>query len=202
MRVRYSQSKVQLLKNAKDIVVAPDDLLITGDTFLEIGTGKGAFITTMAERFPKVNFIGFEKNATVLGFALEKVQAKKLTNVKLVNADFFAFETLSLEEKVNGIFLNFPDPWPKQKHEKRRLLSLRALSKFHHILKLGGLVFFKTDNASLFEFAKETFAASSFNPVTIDEDYQLQTTIDAETEYEHAFRLKGVKIRRGVFIKV
>jgi len=122
--------------------------------YLEIGMGKGRFITEMALRHSDRNYIGIEKYSSVLVRALEKRQQQEsLTNLLFLRMDAEDLTDVFGSGEVSGIYLNFSDPWPKDRHAKRRLPGREFLARYEQILVPGGSVEFKTDNRVLFDFA-------------------------------------------------
>lgn len=167
---------------------------------IEIGCGKGDFIKDKAKLNPDVNFFGIDVQGSCLAIAIKKATEEGLNNVSyaLLNA-----EKLGEYFKPNtfqAIYLNFSDPWPKARHEKRRLTSPRYLEMFYNLLKEGGNITFKSDNVGLFAYSCATFKASKFIDVTIEEDYEL-TENEPISEYEKKFRALGTKIGRIKAIK-
>lgn len=129
---------------------------------VEIGCGKGKFIYESAKKNPDVNYIGIEKFDSVIVRALEKLILQPLDNLKLIRFDASNITEIFDDEEVDGLYLNFSDPWPKKRHEKRRLSSPRFLKKYHSILKDGSIVQMKTDNYSLFEYSMMSFNHSDY----------------------------------------
>lgn len=167
---------------------------------LEIGTGKGDFICQMALNNPELNFIGLEQNETVLAIALKKVIDLGLTNVKLIRVN--AGEMLSIfdTKEIDVIRLNFSDPWPKSRHEDRRLTSPEFLNMYYNILNDDGYVAFKTDNREFFDYSVESFKENNYSVEDISYNYPLTNNKDdVPTEYERKFRSLGTPIN---FIKV
>ncbi len=122
--------------------------------FLEIGSGKGDFLIKRAIANPKAYFLGIEKYATVILKALKKIERK---NLKIANLSFSCSDANSInikkfKNKINKIYLNFSDPWPKKRHEKRRLTSTQFLNMYKRILKKEGIVEFKTDNDNFYKY--------------------------------------------------
>jgi tRNA (guanine-N7-)-methyltransferase len=167
-------------------------------TYIEIGPGKGEFILSLAAKFQEYNFIVIELNKTISGICLKKIDESKLTNVKLVAGDFYLFANQIEKNSIEGIFLNFSDPWPKRKHSNRRLTSERFLLNYAYILKLGGKIFQKTDNLDLFNYSLEQYKENNWKINNIDLEYNNLVDFDAETEYETKFKLKGNKIYRVI----
>ncbi|MCF7923727.1 MAG: tRNA (guanosine(46)-N7)-methyltransferase TrmB [Candidatus Izimaplasma sp.] len=120
---------------------------------LEIGCGKGKFIYEAAEKNPNINYIGIEKFDSVIVRALEKLIVQPLNNIKLIRFDAVNITEIFGQNEVRNIYLNFSDPWPKRRHEKRRLTSPRYLSRYHNILQNLGHIYLKTDNYPLFEYS-------------------------------------------------
>ncbi len=170
--------------------------------YLEIGMGKGRFITELALRHPERNYVGIEKYSSVLLRALEKRGEDDAPS----NLFFLRMEAEDLTEvfgegEVAGIYLNFSDPWPKDRHAKRRLPGREFLARYDYILEPDGKVEFKTDNRTLFEFALEEAAAAGWTV----EQCTFDLHHDAEmmegnimTEYEERFSSQGNPICKVV----
>jgi len=165
---------------------------------VELGTGKGLFIATIAAKYPHINFVGIEAQRDVLYYAAKKVDEQGLTNVRLVLLNINNLLEVFAENEVDCLYINFCDPWPKKRHAKRRLTHSLFLAKYKHVLKPQGKLFFKTDNEQLFEFSLNEFAANGLTVVNVT--YDLHNSIYAEdnipTEYELKFISRGMKIYR------
>jgi tRNA (guanine-N7-)-methyltransferase len=164
---------------------------------VELGTGKGSFISQLAEENPGVNFIGIEAQQDVLYYAAQKIREKGLTNVRLLVFDINHVLNIFAPGEINRLYINFCDPWPKVRHAKRRLTHANFLDKYRILLSAGGEIFFKTDNRPLFDFSLEQFAACNLevNEITFDlhnSDYQGNVM----TEYEKKFSSMGTPINR------
>lgn len=163
--------------------------------YLEVGMGKGRFITQHAIQNPDKNYVGIEKYSSVLLRALEKrEQLPELDNLLFLRMDAEELPEVFGENEVDGIYLNFSDPWPKDRHAKRRLPSKEFLARYDQILKPEGKVEFKTDNRGLFEFALEQVkeAGWKLEVCTFDlhnEEDLMQGNI--MTEYEERFSSQG-----------
>lgn len=163
--------------------------------YIEVGMGKGRFITQLALENPDKNFIGIEKYSSVLLRALEKrEQLPELTNLYFLRMDAEDLEKVFAPEEVSGIYLNFSDPWPKDRHAKRRLPSKEFLARYDKILKKEGKVEFKTDNIDLFRFALEQVeeAGWKLEAHTFDLHHEPEMVKgNIMTEYEERFSSQG-----------
>jgi tRNA (guanine-N7-)-methyltransferase len=162
---------------------------------IEVGMGKGRFITELAQQNPQINYVGIEKYSSVLLRALEKRELQpELTNLMFLRMDAEDLPEIFGESEVDRIYLNFSDPWPKDRHAKRRLPSKEFLARYDRILTHDGRVEFKTDNRGLFEFALEQtelagwhLDAHTFN--LHHDEAMVQGNI--MTEYEERFSSEG-----------
>lgn len=171
--------------------------------FIEIGMGKGQFITTLAKLHPEINYIGIEKYSSVLVRAIEKQTELELPNLKFIRMDAENINDVFDENEVDGIYLNFSDPWPKDRHAKRRLTSRQFFARYEKLLKPEGKIQFKTDNANLFDFSLEEVDATNFKAAEISYDLHNSEWNEGNimTEYEEKFSAKGNPIKRVVFIR-
>lgn len=164
---------------------------------LEIGTGKGRFIMQLAQENPQINYIGIEKYSSVLLRCLEKQEELQLQNLIFIRGDAELLNTYFDEGEIDKIYLNFSDPWPKERHARRRLPSSEYLRRYDRILVQGGTIEFKTDNRDLFDFAVEETEQSAFEIAQITYDLHHDPSMNAGnimTEYEEKFSKKGNKI--------
>lgn len=170
------------------------------ELYAEIGCGKGRFILETARRNPDKFFVGFEKIADVIVLAMEKVMNDELDNVVFVCDDAERITEIFEESELDGLYLNFSDPWPKKRHAKRRLTFVTFLEKYKQIIKNGGKIFFKTDNRPLFDFSLEQFeqAEIPLSDVTFDLHNSEYEKDNIHTEYEDNFSAKGFTINRLV----
>ena len=203
MRIRKKHNVDEKLLNFGDIVVQTNDdwraTLLNKKLFVELGTGKGDFISQLAERETEVNFIGLEMEATVVYAAARKIRERELNNVKLMVFDINNIEELFNEDEIDRLYINFCDPWPKKRHAKRRLTNIRFLEKYRKILKPNGEIQFKTDNRELFEYSLEQFDLINAKVSEITYDLHNNEPADnIETEYEKKFSSLGVPICRCV----
>lgn len=160
--------------------------------YVEIGMGKGKFLYTHATNNPNINYIGIEKEASVIVRAVEKVIENPLSNLILLNCDATNILEMFDENEVDKIFLNFSDPWPKSRHSKRRLTYPSFLMNYKRILKPSGDIEIKTDNRKLFEYTIVTL--NNLKMEFIDLSLDLHTPLENEepreiitTEYEDRF---------------
>jgi len=159
---------------------------------IEVGTGKGQFIVEMAKRHPEINFIGVELQSNALVSALEKQLKEDLPNLKFLRADARRLNDFFEEGEINCIYLTFSDPWPKTRHEKRRLTFKTFLSIYENILAVDGEIQFKTDNRKLFEYSLVSFShyGMKLNDVYLDL-HNSDIEENVMTEYEEKFSKKG-----------
>ncbi len=170
---------------------------------LEIGMGKGQFLTTLAARDPQINYVGIEMFDSVLVRALEKVDGRddSLTNIRFLrmNAEYIC--SMFAPGEVARIYLNFSDPWPKDRHAKRRLTSVAYLKRYDRILAPDGVIEFKTDNRDLFRFSLEAAEEAGWNldACTCDLHYDEEMSEgNVMTEYEERFSREGKPIYKMI----
>lgn len=172
----------------------------TAPLYIEIGMGKGQFILEMARRNPDKNFIGIEKYSSVLVRALEKCEENPPENLRFIRMDAEMILDVFAPDEISGIYLNFSDPWPKDRHAKRRLTYRDFWNRYREILKKDGQVIFKTDNRPLFDFSLEEVEASGWHlmNVTYDLHHSEYAEGNVMTEYEAKFSALGNPIHRLV----
>ena len=164
--------------------------------YIEIGMGKGQFLMELARRNPDINYVGIEKYSSVLIRALEKMEEEEtpLPNICFIRMDAEDIVKVFAKNEVDRIYLNFSDPWPKDRHAKRRLTSKEFMARYDQILVPDGQVEFKTDNRALFDFALEEVEAAGWtlNEKTFDlhADARLNEG-NVMTEYEERFSAQG-----------
>lgn len=201
MRLRNIQGAKEIIENNSYVIKNPKQhkgqwrQVFQNDhpIYLEIGMGKGKFLTTMASKYPAINFIGIEKFSSVLIRALEKQQALLLPNLYFLREDAEHISEFFAPDEISRIYLNFSDPWPKDRHAKRRLTSKEFFQRYCQILEPNGEVQFKTDNLPLFEFSlSETIAAEwEIIEKTFDLHHSSMATENVMTEYEEKFSARG-----------
>jgi tRNA (guanine-N7-)-methyltransferase len=164
---------------------------------IEVGTGKGQFITGMAKANPHINYLGIEMQTSVIVSALDKIIESELPNVKLLCVDGSKLSEFFTKGDVNRVYLNFSDPWPKNRHEKRRLTYKAFLKLYEDIMVDKGEIHFKTDNQGLFEYSLMSFSHYGLllNFVSMDLHHS-EYEGNIMTEYEEKFSAKGQRIYR------
>ena len=168
---------------------------------IEVGMGKGKFIYQLAKENPQVNYIGIEKYSSVLLRALQKMEVEPLENLIFIRMDAEEITEVFGEGEIDRIYLNFSDPWPKDRHAKRRLPSREFLKRYDSILKKDGVLEFKTDNRELFDFALEElpFAGWETQQVTFDLHHDEKMAAgNIMTEYEEKFSALGNPIYKYI----
>lgn len=204
MRIRKKAWTEEEIKNNMHIIQNPKEFKgrwyeyfgNTNPVFIEIGCGKGRFIFQNAVLYPEVNFIGIERQSTIMAIAARKIQGD-LKNIALINGDAEGLEEFFKKGEVKRIYLNFSDPWPKKKWYKRRLTYRGFLQKYKELFEDYGEVFFKTDNSGLFEFSLNEFCADDWKLSNISLDlHKSDFEGNIMTEYEEKFSSQGMPIYR------
>ena len=202
MRMKKKPNLALRLERRADLLVAEPKLLrglwldnFCGDELrAEIGCGKGRFTVETAKAEPDVLFVALEKTSNVLITALERVASEGLQNVRFINAfaddlpDYFA------PGEVSRIYLNFCDPWPSNRHLKRRLTYRSILDLYRQVLSPGGELYFKTDNLQLFEFSLREFEYSGFAAIETVRDLHKNGPVGIMSDYELKFHEQGEPI--------
>ncbi len=170
---------------------------------IEIGMGKGRFLMDMAKVYPFINYIGIEKYSSVLLRAIQKMEREEqpLSNVRFIRMDAETIGNVFEIEEVDRIYLNFSDPWPKDRHAKRRLPSREFLARYDKILKKEGQLEFKTDNKDLFLFALEELEPAGWKAEKISFDLHRDKDMsegNIMTEYEEKFSSIGNPIYKYI----
>lgn len=200
MRLRNVKGAKDIINNSKLVIDNYQDYKGKFKTLfnnnnpihLEIGTGKGNFIINMAKNNPNINFIGIEKYDSVLARALEKIDY--LDNLRFIRADATYIEDF-FNKEIDTIYLNFSDPWPKERHKHRRLTDSYFLKRYDKLFKNNNHIIMKTDNRKLFEYSLIEFTNYGYkiNEISLNL-YQDDIKTNIPTEYETKFHNQGFPI--------
>lgn len=206
MRGRYKKWALPYLGEHPEVVLPSIDWenpFFKGAEHLsfEVGAGKGDFVLGMARLYPDRRFLAIERDVSVAGILAKKVVESGLTNIRIMNEDFDELQESLLPERFDIIYLNFSDPWPKKRHEKRRLTTANRLNKMAELLKNGGEIRFKSDNDILYAFTEEQLPEVKLNLVADIAEYAFDPSDDAMSEYERNFRGEGKPIHRIILKK-
>ena len=168
---------------------------------IEIGMGKGRFIMDLARMNPDINYVGIEKYSSVLIRGIQKMEADPLPNLYFIRMDARNLPEVFAQGEVDRIFLNFSDPWPKERHAKRRLTSRQFLERYDQILAEDGQVEFKTDNRGLFEFSLQEVEETKWQLAASTFDLHHESEMvrgNVMTEYEEKFSSMGNPIHKMI----
>lgn len=171
---------------------------------IEIGMGKGRFIMDLARMHPEINYVGIEKYSSVLLRGIQKMETDPLPNLYFIRMEAEEIADVFGREEVERIYLNFSDPWPKDRHAKRRLPSREFLKRYDEILVRDGVIEFKTDNQDLFRFALEEIAPAGWQLLQKTEDLHHDEKMlagNVMTEYEEKFSALGNPIYKYVIAR-
>ena len=205
MRTKYKQWAVDYVDEHPEIAIQKIDINTAffkeKPVNFEIGSGKGDFIAAISLAHPEFNYLAVERVKTVAGMMCKKLVDQGNKNVMVFpwNVEFL-FDSIG-EGFVHSIYLNFSDPWPKKKHEKRRLTFITFLEQYYRILKKGGRLYFKSDNDELYAYTQEEIKLTKFKVVSDEENYEFDSETDFITEYENKFRSVGKSIHRIILEK-
>src|SRR5699024_10423806 len=167
------------------------------DIYIEVGSGMGQFITTLASQHPDINFISLEREKNVMVNVVDKVKELGLTNIKLICNDAMELNEYFKDGEIDRIYLNFSDPWTKKRHTKRRLTYHTFLALYKQVLKEDGEIHFKTDNRGLFAYSLESMSQFGMYFTKLNLNLHQEDDEDnIETEYERKFSEKGSRIYR------
>ena len=204
MRLKHIKNADIIINSSPYIVKSPTEYkgkwnkLFNNDNDIEIeiGTGKGKFITSLAIDHPNTNYIGIEKYDTPLVGAVKRLEGMDIPNLKLICFDAFNICDI-FDKEVSKIYLNFSDPWPKNRHEKRRLTSPIFLNKYDLIFKDKKEIQLKSDNELLYEYSINSFEECGYEIIKNDTSYIDKYT----TEYEDKFLSKNINIKYLYVVK-
>lgn len=198
MRLRKLKNEKLLINNSKYIIDNPKDycgkwksvFMNDNPIHVEIGMGKGKFILENAIKYPDINFIGIEKFDSAIARAIKKIDDYKLPNLKLIRMDAEEINEV-FNKEISCVYLNFSDPWPKERHEKRRLTHSNFLKLFDSIFMGDNLIIQKTDNRKLFEYSVSSLSNYGYKIDKISCDLHKDIEDSITTEYEEKFMELG-----------
>ena len=200
MRLRNVKNKEKIMEQASYLITNPKEYrgkwksYFSNDNpiYLEIGMGKGKFIIENAKLYPNINFIGIEKFDNVL------VKAIKECNIELPNLVFIRYDALYIDDlfyhDIDLLYLNFSDPWPKKRHQNRRLTSPIFLNKYNNIFSGNHIIEFRTDNRDLFQYSLVSFSQNGYILEDIFLDFHHDNKPLITTEYEDKFSSENCPI--------
>ena len=204
MRLKNVKNAKNIIENSNYVILNPENNIgnwnkVFGNDNkinIEIGMGKGDFIIGMAKKHPEINFIGIEMFDSVIVRAVQKLEEEELSNLKLIRMDANSINEV-FNKEIDTIYLNFSDPWPKNRPEKRRLTSHNLLKKYDSVFKNEKKIFQKTDNIELFSYSIESLSTYGYTLKNVTMDlYNNMIEDNVQTEYEKRFHDKNVKICR------
>jgi len=203
MRLRNVKGSKEIISKSEYIILEPEKYCgkwnnvfnNNNEIHIEIGMGKGKFISEMALKYPNINFIGIEKFDSVIVRAVQKLEDKKIPNLKLIRIDALNLDKV-FKKEISRIYLNFSDPWPKAKHEKRRLTSMQFLDLYDNLFKDKKEIHQKTDNKNLFAFSIESLSKNGYILENVSLDLQNENIDNVTTEYEEKFMENKITINR------
>ncbi len=209
MRLRNITGADEIIENSEYVIHEPKQkkgsinscFTENKPVHIEIGMGKGRFLMEMARLHPEINYIGIEKYSSVLLRAVQKMQEEPLENLRFILLDAKDICEVFEQGEADRIYLNFSDPWPKDRHAKRRLPSRQFLERFNQILSKEGQLEFKTDNRLLFDFAVEEVEPAGWKMKEITYDLHHDSAMNKGnimTEYEEKFSKKGNPIYKYI----
>ncbi len=206
-RLRKNPKAIENLSKNKNYILNPSSYKSlwnkeifknNNDIEIEIGSGKGIFITTKAKDNLNINYIAIDKYESILVKLIKKV-TNDMNNLRVFSYDAKDLENVFEKEEISKIYLNFSDPWPKSRHDKRRLTHINFLRVYKNILKHEGLIEFKTDNLDFFNWTIEHLNEIGLDIKYVTYDLHSESIDNTMTEYEKKFSEKGTKINKLVF---
>lgn len=198
MRLRRIKGIEELIKDYSDVIVFDcqlnkgkwkESFNNNNPIYLEIGMGKGNFIIKSAINNPDINYIGCEVNQSITYLASKKIREKGLKNLLVINCDAKGLLDVFEKGEISKIFLNFSDPWPKSRHEKRRLTSVDFLNIYKELLGSGKEIELKSDNQGFFDYSVESLSNNGFEVLELNRDLHKDNDSSiVTTEYEDKFK--------------
>ena len=211
MRIRKKPNLIPRMERCSDVQIK-DPAALKGEwlaknpeynkLWVELGCGKGRFTADTAEQNPESLLVAIEKVADAMIIGMERVFDRNIKNVRFIDTDVLVLPVIFSEGEVDRIYLNFSDPWPKNRDAKHRLTSPGFLKLYESVLKAEGEIHFKTDNQPLFEYSVETFEREGWELSELTRNLHENGIVGVMTDYEAKFYEQGVKINRFVAKKV
>lgn len=208
MRFRKKHYAIPEMEKSPHVVLDVNEMLAENKTWsdffmepnqdfiLELGLGKGKFITSMALRHPELNFIAVDIEANAMIAAKRTIDEKKIKNVLLLRHDITLIDGIFPEDFFSRVYIHFPNPWPKKRHYKRRLTHPRQLIQYHSFLQDDAQVFFKTDDFDLYVSSVQYFTQFAFSIQEMTQDLSVEDDpTGIITEYEARWRGQGIPIK-------
>ncbi len=207
MRLRKLKNSSEIINNSKYIINNPYEYKNkwkeifnnSNPIHIEIGMGKGKFILENAIKYPNINFIGIEKFDSAISRAIKKIDEYELNNLKLIRMDACELDKV-FDKEIDVIYLNFSDPWPKDRHEKRRLTEENFLKVYDKVFKKDKVIIQKTDNRKLFEYSLYSLVKYGYKIDYVNLDLHKDVDDEITTEYEEKF-MKETPIYKAVYKK-
>lgn len=201
MRIRNIKNADEIVKNNSYVLNNPKEYrghfneVFGNDNpiHLEIGMGKGNFLISRALNNPDINFIGIEKYTSIVARALKKLEDLKVPNLKIINGDALELNEIFAKE-ISTIYLNFSDPWPKNRHHLRRLSSRIFLEKYDSLFKNNRIIHMRTDNRDLFQYSLVSFSENGYILHNVSLDLHKDDMPLITTEYEDRFSSRDMPI--------
>lgn len=212
MRLRNIKGSREYIADSEFVIHQPEEKKGTWSEIfgndnpihIEVGMGKGQFLMELAQRNPNINYVGIEKFSSVLLRAIQKREQLEISNLFFIRMDAEEITEVFAKDEVDKIYLNFSDPWPKDRHAKRRLTSKEFLKKYDQILVSDGRLEFKTDNRPLFEFSLEQVPLAEWKLEASTFDLHHDEVLNKGnimTEYEEKFSSMGNPIHKMVIYR-
>lgn len=201
MRLRNIKNKDEIINNCSYLINNPTYYIgkwnevfnNSNPISIEIGMGKGSFIKNMALEFPDRNFIGIEKYDGVVARAINNINENIPSNLRIIKVDANTLDKI-FDHEIDSIYLNFSDPWPKKRQEKRRLTSKEFLKVYDKLFKGDNVIYQKTDNINLYAYSIVSLSTYGYKIVEASLDLHSEDIFNIKTEYEEKFSSKGIKI--------
>ncbi len=198
MRLRKLKNSTSIINNSKYIILNPSEYKgkwnkvfnNNNPIYIEVGMGKGKFILENALKYPNINFIGIEKYDSAISRAIKKIDEYDLDNLRIIRVDACELSNI-FNKEIDIMYLNFSDPWPKDRHEKRRLTNEYFLKIYDNIFKKEKVIIQKTDNRKLFEYSVSSLSKYGYIIDYISLDLHKECVDNITTEYEEKFMNSG-----------